>query len=98
MLLVFLAGIGLGVFMATNQNTRQVGWMFALWWVPGAAAAVGVLVRDLVTFTVGAVCFLVAGIVFLLKSVSMRRAHLKRGGGRSNLSEGTGGEGSKTAS
>ena len=81
LLLFFLAGIGLGVFMATNSNTRQVGWMFALWWVPGAAAAVGVLVRDLVTFTVGAVCFLVAGVAFLLKSLSMRRSQSKRGGG-----------------
>lgn len=80
LLLVFLAGIGLGVYMATNPNTRQIGWLFALWWVPGAAAATGVLMRDLVTFTVGAVCFLVAGVVFLLKGLSMRRAHSKRGG------------------
>ena len=74
--------------------------MFALWWIPGAAAAVGVLVRDLVTFTVGAVCFLVAGVVFLLKGLSMRRAHSKRGGARKDLSEGTSGDGSsrKTAS
>lgn len=82
LLLFFLAGISLGVFMATNSNTRQVGWMFALWWVPGAAAAVGVLVRDLVTFTVGAVCFLVAGVAFSLKGLSMRRASSKRGGDR----------------
>lgn len=82
LLLFFLAGIGLGVFMATNPNTRQVGWMFALWWVPGAAGAVGVLVRDLVTFTVGAVCFLVAGVAFLLKGLSMRRSNSKRGGDR----------------
>ncbi|HZY65651.1 MAG: hypothetical protein M3N10_04520 [Actinomycetota bacterium] len=81
LLLVFLAGIGLGVYMATNPNTLQVGWLFALWWVPGAAGAAGVLMRDLVTFTVGAVCFLVAGLVFLLKGLSLRRAHSKRGGG-----------------
>lgn len=82
MLLVFLAGIGLGVYMATNPNTRQLGFLFALWWVPGAAAATGVLMRDLVTFTVGAVCFLIAGVVFLLKGFSMRRTNSKRGGGR----------------
>ena len=89
LLLVFLAGIGLGVYMATNPNTRQIGWLFAVWWVPGAAAATGVLMRDLVTFTVGAVCFLVAGVVFLVKGASIRRAHSKRGGPRNTLSEET---------
>jgi hypothetical protein len=74
-----LAGIGLGVYMATNPNTRELGRLFALWWIPGAAAASGVLMRDLVTFTVGSVCFLVAGAVFLLKGLTMRKAHLKRG-------------------
>lgn len=95
MLLMFLAGIGLGVYMAINPNTRQIGWLFALWWVPGAAAATGVLMRDLVTFTVGAVCFLVAGIVFLLKGLTTRRAHLKRGGPRNDLPEGTRSGGSR---
>ncbi len=89
LLLVFLAGIGLGVYMATNPNTRQIGWLFAVWWVPGAAAATGVLMRDLVTFTVGAVCFLVAGVVFLLKGASIRRAHSKRGGPQDTLQGGT---------
>lgn len=99
LLLVFLAGIGLGVYMATNPNTRQVGWLFALWWVPGAAAATGVLMRDLVTFTVGSVCFLIAGIVFLLKGLSMRRAHVKRSNGpRDGRSEETRGGSRKTAS
>ena len=65
--------------MATNPNTRELGWLFACWWVPGAAAAAGVLMRDLVTFAVGSVCFLVAGVVFLLKGVLMRRSHAKRG-------------------
>lgn len=79
LLLIFVAGIGLGVYMATNPNTRELGWLFAVWWVPGAAAAAGVLMKDLVTFTVGSVCFLVAGVVFLLKGLSMRRSHAKRG-------------------
>lgn len=64
--------------MATNRNTRELGWLFALWWVPGAAAAAGILLRDLVTFSVGAVCFLVAGVAFLLKGFSMRRSRTKR--------------------
>lgn len=76
-----LAGIGFGVYMATNPNTREFGRLFALWWVPGAAAASGVIMQDLVTFAVGAVCFLVAGVVFLLKGLFMRRAHVKRSDG-----------------
>lgn len=88
LLLVFLAGIGLGVYMATNPNTRELGWLFAVWWVPGAAAAAGVLMKDLVTFTVGSVCFLVAGVVFLLKGLSMRRSQAKRGGEPSERPEG----------
>ena len=67
--------------MATNPNTRELGWLFACWWIPGAAAAAGVLMRDLVTFTVSSVCFLVAGVVFLLKGMLMRRSSVKRGGG-----------------
>lgn len=100
LLLIFLAGIGLGVYMSTNPNTRQIGWLFALWWVPGAAAATGVLMRDLVTFTVGSVCFLVAGVVFLLKGLSMRRGHTRRSSGpRNKRSEETrGGGNQKTAS
>jgi hypothetical protein len=99
LLLIFLAGIGLGVYMATNPNTKQIGWLFALWWVPGAAAATGVLMRDLVTFTVGSVCFLVAGVVFMLKGLSMRRAHMKRSSGpRKDRSQESRGGSRKTAS
>ncbi len=79
--------------MATNPNTRELGWLFACWWVPGAAAAAGVLMRDLVTFAVGSVCFLIAGVVFLLKGVLMRRSHVKRGG----ASPGGNAEGGDTA-
>ena len=63
LLLTSLAGIGLGLFVATDPNTRESGRYFALWWVPAAAAA-GVLMRDGVTFLVGLLCFLVAGAVF----------------------------------
>lgn len=100
LLLVFLAGIGLGVYMATNPNTRQVGWLFALWWVPGAAGATGVLMRDLVTFSVGALCFLVAGVVFMIKGLTMKRTQLKRAArSLDDPSEGTrSSRGKKTAS
>ncbi|CAN5865013.1 hypothetical protein BH23ACT11_BH23ACT11_11540 [soil metagenome] len=96
LLLVFLAGIGLGLYMAMNPNTRQLGWLFSLWWIPGLAAAAGVIMRDLVTFTVGTVCFLVAGVVFFLKAFSMRRAHLKRRATHSDFAKGN--RGRKTAS
>lgn len=99
LLLIFLAGIGLGVYMATNPNTREFGWLLALWWVPGAAGATGVLMRDLVTFTVGAVCFLVAGVVFLLKSIIIRSRTKRPRGPRKDVPQGTDGNKSrKTAS
>ena len=63
LLLVSLAGISFGVYMATDPRTRGQGVLFAVWWVPGLAAASGVLMRDVVTFAVGLLCFLVAGVV-----------------------------------
>ena len=62
--MISLAAIGLGLFMATDPKTREPGRYFALWWVPAAAAATGVIMRDGVTFLVGLLCFLVAGAVF----------------------------------
>ncbi len=62
-LLVSLAGIFFGVYMATDPRTRGQGALFAVWWVPGLAAASGVLMRDVVTFAVGLFCLLVAGAV-----------------------------------
>ncbi|MGF1471118.1 MAG: hypothetical protein ACFB50_05155 [Rubrobacteraceae bacterium] len=97
-MLFFLAGIGLGMYMATGRNTRELGLLFALWWVPGAAAATGVLMRDLVTFTVGAVCFLVAGAIFVVKSILVRRPRAKRGVPSEDPSQGTSARSSKTAS
>jgi hypothetical protein len=66
LLIVCLAGVALGLYMAADSKTREGGWLFAVWWVPAVAAASGVLMRDVVTFTVGTVCFLVAGAVFVL--------------------------------
>ena len=68
LLLVSLAGIGLGVFMAMDPKNRHAGRFFAVWWVPSAAAASGVLMRDVVSFVVGTLCFLVAGAAFTLQS------------------------------
>ena len=59
-----LAAIAFGLFMATDPKTREQGRLFALWWVSAAAAASGVMMKDVVTFAVGLLCFLVAGAVF----------------------------------
>lgn len=66
LLLVCLAGVALGIYMASEDKTRESGVLFALCWVSGAAGAVGVAMRDWVTFLVGTLCFLLAGAVFLL--------------------------------
>ncbi|MDQ3375656.1 MAG: hypothetical protein M3533_02025 [Actinomycetota bacterium] len=66
LLLICLAGVALGVYMATEDKTRESGVLFALCWVSGAAGAAGVAMQDGVTFLVGMVCFLVASAVFLL--------------------------------
>ena len=64
LLLASLAGIALGVYMAADPKTRESGGLFAVWWVPAAAAASGLFMRDVVTFTIGVLCFFVAGAVF----------------------------------
>ena len=66
LLLICLAGIALGVYMASEAKNREAGVLFAICWVSGAAGAAGVAMRDWVTFLVGMVCFLVAGAVFVL--------------------------------
>ncbi len=66
LLLVCAAGVALGVYMASDARSREPGVLFALCWVSGAAGAAGVAMRDVVTFFVGLLCFLVAGGAFLL--------------------------------
>lgn len=66
LLLLTLAGIAFGLFMAMEPKNRDQGRLFAIWWVPAVAAALGVLMKDVVTFTIGLLCFLVAGAVFTL--------------------------------
>jgi hypothetical protein len=56
-----ILGVLLGLFMATDERSRGLGLLFALWWVPGVAAAVGVLLRDPVALVVGLLCFVLAG-------------------------------------
>jgi hypothetical protein len=73
LLLGSLAAICFGVFMAMDAKNRDAGRYFAVWWVPAAAASSGVLMRDVVTFTVGLLCFLVAGAAFGLQGAARRK-------------------------
>jgi len=77
LLVIALAGIGLGIYMAVEPKTRASGKLFAIWWVPGLAAASGVLMRDVVTFTVGLICFLIAGAVMVFKDSRPRKSQVR---------------------
>jgi len=89
LLLAALAGMALGIFMALDPKTRESGRFFAIWWVPGVAAACGVLMRDVVTFTVGVVCFLVAGGVILFEDRRPRKPEVR---GKTDPARGAEGE------
>ncbi len=80
LLLVSFVGVAFGVYMAADTKTREAGKLFAIWWVPAAAAASGVLMRDVVTFAVGTLCFLVAGAVFTFEGGRVQRPTIKRTG------------------
>lgn len=80
-LMLSLAGVAFGVYMSTHPKTREAGKLFAVWWVPGIAAALGVFMRDTVTFAIGMFCFVLAGATLLLKSgTSASSSSRKRGG------------------
>ena len=89
LLVVALAGIGLGIYMAVEPKTRASGKLFAIWWVPGVAAASGVLMRDVVTFTVGLVCFLIAGVMMVLEDSRPRKSQVT---GKGELARGPEGD------
>jgi hypothetical protein len=85
LLLASMAALAFGAYMAVDPKTREPGKLFAVWWVPAAAAASGVLMRDVVTFAVGMLCFLVAGAVFTFGGASVHRPTIKRlGDGRAS--------------
>ena len=86
LLLVSLAGIFFGVYMSTDPRTRRQGVLFAICWVAGVAAASGVLMRDVVTFTVGLLCLLVAGAVLVFEGGGQTNPPTR---GKNNPSKGT---------
>lgn len=90
LLAMALAGVAFGIFMATEPGTREAGKLCAIWFVPGVAAASGVLMRDVVTFTVGVLCFVVAGAVFVFVGGRPRKLRVRRT--RSDLARGPNGD------
>jgi len=88
LLVAALAGIGLGIYMAVEPKTRASGKLFAIWWVPGLAAASGVLMRDVVTFTVGLVCFSIAGAVMVFEDSRPRKSQVRGKGELARKPEG----------
>jgi hypothetical protein len=73
LLLLSLAVVAFGVFMALDDRTREQGVFFAIWWVPAVAASLGVMLRDPVTFAIGAFCFVIAGAVLALEHHGSKR-------------------------
>jgi hypothetical protein len=67
LLLLSLAGLAFGVFMAFDERNREQGVFFAIWLVPAVAASLGIVLRDWVTFTIGVLCFVVAGAALALE-------------------------------
>lgn len=67
LLLPSLAGVALGLYMASSPRTRGQGLFFALWWTPAAAASAGVVMHDPVTFLVGVFCFVIAGAALIIE-------------------------------
>ena len=78
LLLLSLAVVAFGVYMALDERHRERGIFLAVWWVPAVAASIGILVRDSVTFTVGVLCFVVAGTALVLDLRGTRKPARQR--------------------
>jgi hypothetical protein len=76
-LLPSVAGLVFGGFIALDPKTRGQGVMFALWWVSGVVAALGILVRDSATFVMGLFCFTVAGLALIVGARHPRKPAFK---------------------
>jgi hypothetical protein len=78
LLLLSLAVVAFGVYMALDERHRERGIFLAVWWVPAVAASIGILMRDSVTFTVGVLCFVVAGTALVLDLRGSRKPARQR--------------------
>ncbi len=79
LLLLSLAGLAFGVFMAFDERNREQGVFFAIWLVPAVAASLGIVLRDWVTFTIGVLCFTIAGAALALeRRVSKKQPRSRR--------------------
>ena len=90
LLTVSLAGMAFGAYMAADPRTRRQGVLFAVWWVSAVAAASGVLMKDVVTFAVGLLCFLVGGAIFALEDSAHSKPTVRRKGDPSGGTPGGG--------
>jgi hypothetical protein len=89
LLVLSLAGVTLGSFMALERRNREPGVFFAIWWVPAIAASLGIIMRDSVTFVVGTVCFIVAGVALAVGLRGARSGAQKETKSRTTGSTGT---------
>ena len=78
LLLLSLGVVAFGVYMALDERHRERGIFLAVWWVPAVTASIGILMRDSVTFTVGVLCFVVAGTALVLDLRGTRKPARQR--------------------
>jgi hypothetical protein len=78
LLLLSLAVVAFGAYMVLDERHRERGIFLAVWWVPAVAASIGILMRDSVTFTVGVLCFVVAGTALVLDLRGTRKPARQR--------------------
>jgi hypothetical protein len=89
LLLLSLAGLAFGVFMAFDERNREQGIFFAIWLVPAVAASLGIVLRDWVTFTIGTLCFVIAGAALALEHHGSKEQTRSKGKSPASANAGT---------